>query len=318
MLAGDVADPVFGDARAVGYVDLVQPDRAGSVEADDVTSVQLRLRRDYVYGDTTTALTFALREVEGSWQPTLDYPADTLFDVGPVLATATTSVADTLVTFDLPASWVEANADLLVGDAATFGEEFEGFALVPTERPVPGAVFGFSGPSAQSGLRVIAGEDTLRYPIGEVFSSVAREEIALPPTFVPAQVNSGRGVRLRFSLDGIGPLPVARATLRAPVVASLAEDGPFVRPLVSNARLFGVDGDERVLLADLALGDDAVLSGVVTAALQQVLVGDEEFEAFEVEPAPIPASLDVLPVVRAGGAGEVPRLTLTVIGGPTP
>ena len=323
VLVGDVVDPVFGDVRAVGYLDFTRPAVGDTVEAGDVRSVRLELERAYVYGDTTTVLPLALREVRGRWSVTTDYAADTTFDAGPVLSTASVSVADSVVAFELPAAWVEGNAEaLLAGD---FNEAFEGFAVEPTARPAPGAVFGFQTQSPRTRLRVVTVDDTLSYPVGEVFTSVQRApSAAAPARFVPAQVGTGRGVRLRFPLGEVGPVPLARAVFEAPVDASVSRDGAFVRPLARRAVLFGVTADGDRVFVGLVTVADGVASArsLNLAAVQRGVLGESDFASFELLPGAslgasgavsAPASLDVLPVVRLGGA-EAPRLTLTVAG----
>ena len=324
VLVGDVMDPVFGDARAVGYLDFTRPAVGDTVEAGDVRSVRLELARDYVYGDTTTTLPLALREVRGRWSVTTDYAADTTFDVGPVLAEASVSVADSgVVVFELPASWVAANAEAFL--STDFNEAFEGFAVEPTARPAPGAVFGFQTQSARTRLRVETVDDTLSYPVGEVFTSVQRApSAAVPARFVPAQVGAGRGVRLQFPLGELGPVPLARAVFRAPVETSLARDGAFVRPVARRAALFGVTPDgARVLVGLVTVADgEATTQTLDLDVVQRAVLGETEFTSFELLPGagigaggavPAPASLDVLPVVRLGGA-EAPRFTFTVAG----
>ena len=325
VLVGDVVDPVFGDARAVAYLDLVRP--AIPDDPGDVLVARLELQRTYVYGDTTTTLPLALRQVEGRWSPTLDYPADTTLAAGPVLASSSVSVADGVVAFDLPASWIEANGAALF--AADFNEAFEGFAVEPAARPAPGAVFGFQVASRQTRLRVETTTDTLFYAVGEVFTSLARQALAGTPTrFVPAQVGAGRGVRLRFPLGDVGPLPLARAVFEAPVETALAQDGPFVRPLADRALLYGIDGEGARRLLGLVSVRDGVATTAQTLILSEIqggLLGTVRFESFELVPGAslgavqgttaTPASLDVLPVLRPGGAEAAPRFRLTVVGG---
>ena len=323
VLAGEVSDPVFGDVRAVGYLDFTQPDVPDGTLASDVRSVRLEVQRTYVYGDTTAALALTLRQVDaaaGSWSPTLAYPVDTLLAVGPALAMATATVADDVVGFDLPASWVAANAGLLVGDAAAFNIDFEGFALEPTRPGGAGVVFGFQAQTPRTRLQVITATDTLSYLAGEVFSSVQRGPAPpAPPAFVAAQAGAGRSAGFRFDLGPIGPVPLARAVLRVPLDVSVARDGAFVRPVARRAQLFGVDdatGERRAIALVVVEGDVAtsLQTAAFTEDVQEALTGDLRFDRFELVPAPVPASLDVLPVLRPGGAGG-PRLSLTVIGG---
>ena len=328
VLAGRVADPVFGDARAVAYVDVLQSSALDSgAEAGDVVDAWLELDRVYAYGDTTTALPLELREVQGDWEVDTSYPADTLFATGDVLSTTTVVASDTLRRFDLPDAWVTANAGLLVGD--DFEDDFEGFAIdVPASfAAAPGVVFGFNTFASEgSGLRVVVDEDTLLFPLSEVFTSIATD----PPTMAPAGVlglRAGSGAAIRFDADfsSIGPTPLARARVRLPVDASLARDGAFVRPIADRSFLYGirtVDGEEtRTLLSDNVLydGDDeltVVATGTLTSQVQSLLLDPSEaFERYEVRPVAGIASLNIYPLVLPESQPEAgPRFTLTLIG----
>lgn len=329
VLVGDVTDPVFGDVRAVAYVDAVRPSSVDT-EAEDVRAVWLELRRDYAYGDTTTALPIALRQVNPtpSWSASTRYPADTTFATGDVLTTTTVVIADTLVRFDLPASWVSANAGLLVEDG--FDAAFEGFALEPMGTTEPGAVFGFSTLASRgSRIRIATDEDTLSYALQEVFTSIQREEATMSPTSIyGARASTNGGIRFDADLTALGPLPLSRGSLTLPIDRSFTEAGSFVRPLAARSGLYGVRSADslRAFLGEVVIGadGDARVTNTtrLTPALQQVLLGDETFDRFEVVPsltgvAPvIPVSLDILPVLRPTGPETGPRLTLTVVGRP--
>ena len=328
VLAGRVTEPVFGDARAVAYVDFLQSGALDDdAEAGDVVDAWLQLDRAYVYGDTTTTLPLELRPIQGTWSANRDYPADTLFTVGEVLSTTDVVVADTLRRFDLPASWIAANAALLVG--AEFDDQFEGFALdVPAEfAAAPGAVFGFNTfVSEGSGLRVVVDEDTLLYPLSEVFSSIAVDPPAMAPTETLAiRAGSGRAIRFDADFAAVGPTPLAQARLRLPVDASLAQEGPFVRPIAPLSRLVGIrteDGVENATpLANVAYdGDDELLvldPGPFTQIVQSFLLTPSEgFERYELRPLSTTASLNIFPVRLMPGAPPetAPRFSLTVVG----
>ena len=333
VLAGSVVDPVFGDVRAVAYVDVLRPDGAvpEGTEAADVRDVWLQLDRAYAYGDTTTALPLELRAIEGQWEADTDYRADTLFAVGDVLSTTTVVVADTLRRFDLPASWVRANAGLLVGSGDAFLNGFEGFALQvpPSFAPAPGVVFGFNTfRNEGSGLRVALAEDTLFFPLSEVFSSLATAPPAPSATTLPARAQSQSGLRFSADLTALPRTAISKANLRLPIDVSVARVGPFVRPIEPFARLYGVrldsDGEEvREALATLRrTGDEYVLDDTVplTSVFQQYLVRPQsrDYVRYEVSPASdvvgSPATLNVLPALRPA-PGTAPRFVVTLVGG---
>lgn len=326
VLAGDVIDPAFGDVRAVAYLDLLQAeDLPNDAEAGDVSEAWFEIRRSYAYGDTTAALPLELRPIQGAWEVDAEYPADTLFDVGEALATVEISAADSLRRFDLPASWVSANAALLVGDGFSAG--FEGFALQTPAgyAPAPGVVFGFDTYDTRgTGLRVVVDGDTLLYPLSEVFTSLAVAAPVAPPAGVlPARARSGRAVRFEAAFADLEPTALARARLRLPVDASLAREGAFVRPVATSGLVYGLRGEGesrvRTLLGAVVFDEDELAmtnTTALTTAVQEILLDPAlAFDGYEVIPNPTVVSLDVLPVVLPGpGLAAAPRFTLTLIG----
>lgn len=337
VLVGDVRDPAFGDASAVAYVDALQPAAARDLDAGEVRRVWLEMPRTYAYGDTTTVLPVELRAIEGEWEASTGYPADTAFAVGPALATASLAAADTVARLDLPEAWVRANAATLVGDG--FADAFEGFAVQTAAgfAAAPGVVYGLDTFAQRgAGIRLVTAEaDTLVFPLSEVFSSISTGPPAAPPAeILTVRRGAGAGVRFTADLGDIGAVPLARGVLRLPLDPSYAEDGPFVRPLAPLATLVGVreaagEPDRRVRLGELGVtggGDFAVLdTRALTAELQRVLADptDGGFDRYEVVPPPAPlpnpASLDILPVLRTvPGADRPARFVLTLVGTPLP
>lgn len=331
VLVGSVQDPVFGDARSIAYVDALQPGSAQDLEPAEVSQVWLQMPRRYAYGDTTTTLPVELRAIQGSWEADVSYPADTVFAVGPALTAVDVAVADTMARFDLPESWVRANAATLVGD--TFVDDFEGFALqtAASFAPAPGAVFGLSTFGDGAGIQLVTTEaDTLFFPLSEVFSSIATTAPTAPPVgILPVRRGSGADVRFTADLSGIPPTPLARGILRLPLDQSYAESGTFVRPVAALALLVGVrDGDttERTELGVVALsaaGDFATAdTRALTTVLQGVLTdpGDAGFDRYELLPPAAqlnPASLDILPLLLPTlGMERPPRFVLTLVGAP--
>ena len=338
VLTGAVVDPVFGDAASVAYVDALQPQAAQSLDPSEVAEVWLELPQSYTYGDAATPLPVELRQVQGPWDALASYPSDTTFAVGPALVTVEVDGGGDTYRFTLPPSWVRANAATLVGDS--FGDDFEGFALqaAASFAPAPGAVYGFTTFPPEIGdppvgLRVrTTDQDTLTYPLSEVFSSITTRAPAAPPlTVLPLRRNSGADLRFAADLSTLGAVPLARGVLRLPADTTLAQDGAFVRPLAATGALFGVrevDGGDpvRTPLGTISrVGDDYVVvdSRALTASLQQVFLSPQTsaFTRFEVRPSVLedfsPASLDVLPLLRpVAGMDRPPRFTLTVVGAP--
>ncbi len=324
VLVGSVVDPAFGDARAVAYVDFLQSTALGSsADASQVSAVWLELTRSYVYGDTTTTLPLELRAIQGSWEIDTGYARDTLFATGPALATTEVTAADSTRRFDLPADWVAANAATLV--SSDFSDQFEGFAIdVPAAFAAsPGAIYGFDTfASTGAGLRVVVAEDTLLYPLSEVFTSISGQAPAVAGTSLPVRAGSGQFVSFAADFATVGPSALARAQLRIPVDESLAQQGAFVRPIPQLAVLYGVrdgaDGGRAPIASVNYLGDGLFRisdTSLLTPIVQGILLDPTlAFDRFEIGPALGTASLDIFPVALPASDGPLPRFTLTVVG----
>lgn len=186
ILAGMVHDPVLGQYEVQGYFDITavtsENFRAGSVE-----SAELRLRRTYVYGDSTSELRAALREISEDWS-TDDIAAGTSFATGQIITEFTFSATDTLVVVPLPDSWISEN-DAILRDPDV-GNLFHGFRIDPV---AGNAVVGF-GPQGAT-LFARTASDSLSYPVGKAYPFVERSG----PADMPED---------RFLMQaGIGPIP---------------------------------------------------------------------------------------------------------------
>ena len=337
VLVGQVTDAEFGDARAVAYVDFLRPQIPDDVAAGNVREVWLEMVRSYTYGDTTATLPVSLSQIQGTWEASQDYARDTLLATGGVLSTTDVVQADSLVRFDLPASWVSQNAGALI--SSSFNDDFEGFALqaAPGFAPAPGVVFGLStffGAGARLQLAYVGDQgeaDTLSYALSEVFSSVASQPPAAAGATLPLRRGSGVALRFTADLGALSQIPLARGILRLPLDPSLAQVGTFVRPLARQSALLGVrdvEGGEPTYtpLGTVTVdGNRALLveTGTLTAQLQRLLLdpAGSGFDRYEVRPAIDPefnpASLDILPVrLPSLDASQSPRLTLTLVGAP--
>ncbi len=329
VLAGSVVDPEFGDVTTVAYIDFSRvPELTDGVAGSDILEAWVELDPNYVYGDTTTALPLELRPILGSWDVESEIPPDSLFTVGEVLSTTEIASSDSLRRFDIPQSFVRANADLFVSDG--FGDNFDGFALqVPAGfMPSPGAVIGFGTLESQgAGLRLATASDTLVFPLFDVFTSIdARPPLTPPSMYVPVRAGSRAALQFKADFSGLGITPLANARLLLPTEQSLYEVGPFVRPVTSSALLFGIrtndaGEDVRISLGTVVLNSEGV--GVLsdprafTSSIQQLLFDPDarRYDRFEVLPNPNPTSLDVLPFLLPNdAASRTPRITLTLVG----
>ncbi len=332
VLVGSVRDALYGDAQATAYLDAIAPAQAlPSGFADrPVTGVRLELLRDYAYGDTTASFPVELRQVTATWAPT-GLPADTTLSTGDLLTTATVSGADSLATFDLPASWIAANAGLFT--RSTFTSDFEGFELRAPTVAGDGAVFGFNvsridaNTAARSYLRVATERDTVRFRVSEVYSRLTPGTPGLaPPGRLLLRAGSGTGAKLSFTFADVLRQPLAQAVFRVPLDASLGgAQGTFKRPIARLATLWArPTAGESAFITSLrpatgSLDIRTTQNTGLTTLVQQILLERATFRFFEVRFADVlqtaTVSLDVLPVVTDGATpGTQPRLTLTVVG----
>jgi hypothetical protein len=328
LLVGRVDDPLVGGAEAVAYLDVRPPGNLPSgFRGRTILSATLRLSRTYVYGDSTLTLPLALAEVAGNWSP-VGAPADTNFVTGPPITTANVAAADTLVEIALPASWVSAREAVLRSDSVNTA--FDGFQL-RLDGPPPGAgvVLGFltaTSTATRSALRLTTSEDTVDYPIVEVFTSLTRTADAAPaPDRLLLRAGLNEAIALTFALEGFDSLAVAGAALRLSADPALTETPGFHRPLPPSIALYGVREDSsRAFLDTAPLDEDtdtySFTSGALTSAVQRATLGDPVFVRFEVVTPSSPLSLDVLPLVLGpppGVPAEERRPRLVVTGIPT-
>ena len=201
--------------------------------------VQLRLVRDFVYGDTLATLPVEVREITEAWSPD-GLPSDTTLATGPVLTTGTLAAQDTLVTFDLPAAYIAANTTALRDSLDAL---FEGFQIRVPEGmgPTPGAVIGFNAkpighPPHRRGLPGRR-RDHARHgglpPRRGLHGPRAAATPAAPPTGSCCATARPRSLALDFDLDALNNVPLANATFRIPLDRGLLDTGmAFNRPLV--------------------------------------------------------------------------------------
>lgn len=327
VLVGHVEDPLVGTASATAYLDIRPPASIPSgFRERAITSVTLRLLRDFVYGDSTAELSLELRAVSAEWDP-LDLAPDTALATGELIASFTVTASDTLVELALPAAWVAANTDLLRDEDVA--SEFHGFRLSLAEGASPGAVIGFrtSTQSAITGLlRVETSQEEVDYPVAETFTALTWEGAPTAPADrALLRVGDDRVLAFTFDLDGLDTLAVAGGAVRIDLDRALLDADGFSRPLPSAVALYGIADNAdstRVLLTQAAIPPNAetltFASGVLSSVIQRDLLGTRTFARFEVVMPTAPLGLYVLPVVLGPAPATPPedrrpRLTLTVV-----
>ena len=291
ILAGRVDDPLLGVYDVQGYF-RVTPITSDDFRSGTVETVELRLSRSYVYGDSTGAIEFALREVLEDWEAKGLEPGVS-FQVGPILTQFTLQPGDTSATIPLPDDWVQRHEAALRN--LDTNDSFHGFRLDPVSGS---AVIGF-GPTNAT-LFASTATDSLSFPMGQAYPHVARTtEAELPPHRFLMQAGSGPipGFSAAMPDDGSlgdGPSrPGAFAVNRAAFTlwvdtttmhASTPEH--FVRPLLRTLDLFGISQEGTTLRLDRATMDDhgrfVFESSTLTQVVQNALLGLDTFEEFEI------------------------------------
>ncbi|MEM6327957.1 MAG: hypothetical protein AAF791_12630 [Bacteroidota bacterium] len=334
LLFGAFTDDILGDTRATAYLDARNATGSSAFEERAVEQVQVELVRSIVYGDTLGTVPVEIREVTASWNPE-GLPTDTTLTTGDLLATGTVSAQDSVVTLDLPQSFIDAN-DLAVGDSIpAFFQDFEGFQLTVPDGSMSNAVVGFN--AAASHLVFIGEEydddgdtvrDTVRYDLVEVYTALARTEADEVTDRFLLRDGDSDVLGFRFNVDDLTSLPIANASIRIPIDRAAVEtpDG-FNRPLPTIVTLFAMldDGTRAVVLeANVPASGDVITiqDRDLTVLMQSILLGRQSIQYLEIGHPPSPLGLSVLPILveeeatPTPGSLRRPRLSILTVGSP--
>jgi len=324
VLVGAAIDPMLGDVSAFAYADIIAPETVpdGYFERP-IIAATLRLVRNYVYGDSTVSVPLQLYQMDASWLP-IGAPSDTTFDAGALLLETTVLAEDSVVALGLPASWISQYDEILQSD--TVASAIDGFQIRLPDGVVPGAVMGFD--TALSTLEVRTAQDTVDYPLFEVFSHIDRDDAAPPPTDrIVLRSGAGEALALTFPFVDFDNLPLANATLRLTVDPALLNEPGFARPIPASLSLFGrTESGDRLAILDASLNEASnsysFTSATLTALVQEALIGDAIVDRFELSVTSSTASVDALPLIigpepLAGETDSRPRFALTVIPRPS-
>ena len=297
VLAGMVHDPVLGQYEVQGYFDITAV-TSDDFRADTVKKVELRLRRTYVYGDSTSELRAVLREISEDWGMD-DIPTGTSFATGPIIKEFTFSASDTLVKVELPDSLVS-ELDPILRDPDV-GDLFHGFRIEVEGNADAVVGFGTLGTT----LLATTGSDSLFYPIGKTYAFVERSASAdIPENRFLMQ--AGIGPLPEFSLSVSSdiytsgePFSVNRATLTLWAdTLSLRQNTPthFERPLLRTLDLYArVSSDSAYALAGRSTMDSRgrfVFEGTALVRnIEEYITEDIEFEIRIPDPENLPATL---------------------------
>ncbi|MEX1055125.1 MAG: hypothetical protein WED81_03785 [Rhodothermales bacterium] len=288
ILIGQVDDPLLGLIEVDAYVDYASSS-SSDFRSGTIQTAELRFLPDYVYGDTTSIVRAAVRQIQSAWS-SVGLPADTSFSVGPVLTEFTYDPSDTLIVVPLPQDWIATNDVLL--RSTSFAADFHGFQIEPIEG---NAVVGFGYGS--STLRVRTAADSASFASSVVYLAGRRQgDPVLPQNRILLQASAGPAAAFSFNIDAedLPPSAINRAVIAFTAdTLALTQNLPasFVRPQIAALDLYGISPDGSIAFlarSELRNGrfifDSPFLAGVV----QDIQFGERTFVRYELRvPAPI-------------------------------
>lgn len=320
LLVGEVMDMLAGNTRAEGYFDFIPTTSVPEGFLDSpILGAELRLVRSYVYGDSMSTLPLVFYQIDETWSPA-DAPADTTFEVGAQLGAVTFPASDTLLTFDLPSNWISEFDTTIRSDSVI--SAIEGFQVRLSEGTMPNVVVGFEGPSSR--LRLRTAQDTVDFPIAEIFSRIEREDpVSTPDGIRLLRDGSGEALAFTFPVDTLGTRAVASAALKLTIDTDVLDTGDgFTRPLPETLALYLRDQDDNRLLVTTAERGDTnqfiFTSSALTSLLQREVLGEAFVTQFEVGYLASPSTINVLPIIvgpepAPGDPDQRPRFALTLV-----
>ncbi len=307
VLVGEIEDPLTGQISANGFLDFTGT-FSGS-DSETIMSVQLKLSRNYNYGDTLEAVEFSLHQILTAWSQS-GLQADTMLNIGPEILAVST--LDTLTTIDLPVSWINANEGILRG--SEFESEFHGFALIGNGSS---QVVGFN--SASSMLELTSSNTSTIYTVNSTYTQIDRGgPLNIPDGLVLFQDGAGPAIGMNFALDEYTNLPINGVVLvfRADVATSQLTPVNFVRPMPEILQLVAVSRDDRgpaILVGQTTMNDNGeyLFSGPdVSTFFQRVLFGAQDYAHFELRAPVLSHSLNSI-LFHGSDAGDLsPRATI--------
>lgn len=250
FLVGRVDDPIGGTITANGYVDFLGRTDLPALlyEADsDSISAELRFFTTYVHGDTLSSTEVRILELSQEADMT-GARADSSFEAGGVVTSTSISPTDSLVTIDLPQSWLSETLSTLrdtSDEGSAFQDAFHGFKLAANGG---NAVMGFS--SANFTLRLEHKSDSTiaaDYVGFKTFTHIERAEVPTPPPdrfLLQDGVGIGLAMNWKFDenpLDSLKNSPLNRAEIYVPADTTTLQENSgaasFVRPLAGGFRV---------------------------------------------------------------------------------
>lgn len=321
VLAGTVNDPLFGTIAAKGYIDVtLSSSQSSDYRNGTITSVQLELQPNYVYGDSVATTSVVISEMQEAW-PSTAMTSDTTLPAGVEITRVDFSYAnDTSLVVDFPEEWFSSRSAVLL--SANILDEFHGFELSTTD---PAAVVGFD---ATSGIvHIVTTTGTADLVISKIFTHLDRSGDGNIPDG-RAAIQDGIGQNLSFSFDfqadSIQGAGISRAVIELTVDQASMDDVPenFYRPAPTQYDFLGVREDGSVaLLRSAVLGADNTIRFVSSSAaagestivriIQQAAAGNTEFTEYRTRIGEVQAAINSVLVFAPGSDQRAPHAIVT-------
>ncbi len=288
VLVGSVDDPLTGQIVTHGFLDF-DGDFSGA-PSDNISRVQLKLSRNYNFGDTLATIQFELHQILKEWDHT-GRRSDTGLDIGPTIMSVTTQ--DTLTIVDLPDSWISENESIL--RSADFETDFHGFALIENGS---GQVIGFT--STRTVLEVTSSGGLTTYNVSGTHTQIERRRPSDAPSgFLLFQDGAGPAIELDFAFDEFENQPIngVEFVFNVDMAASQAAPENFVRPLPQILQMVAVpldDTDPAVLIGQTNLNNGMYRFSErdVSIFFQRVFFGSQQYSRLELRAPVINHSLN--------------------------
>ncbi|WP_457651998.1 hypothetical protein [Rhodocaloribacter sp.] len=315
-LSGRVEDPLLGTIVSTGNVDFREP--AGITDVfrnGQITEATLQLVVDYAYGDTSRALTLALRDIPDEWDAA-GSTADTVIQAAPEIVTEfNVSPTDSLVGIALPDAWIEAHSAEVRSE--NFNDDFHGFQFEPVEGD---AVVGFSAIGVR--LIVVSGGETASFTIAKSLSTIVRTDVPdLGPDLLALQDGVGTSVEVDFDFlaDSLKDTAVSRAVFLFPTdsLTMAAQTPPgFVRPRLGELSLVGITEAgpalELIRTSPDAEGRYRFEASGLRNIVQSMVLGKSTFERFRLTVPTDDNTINAALFYRSASGLQRPEAVLTL------
>lgn len=278
FLAGTVDDDIAGTIAAEGYVDFLPPSSIPDIIREASPSelqVRLTLTPEFVHGDTSSSVELSLATLNEEAALDSARSTETFGPATTINKTFSISPADSVVSLNLPSSWLTPTREIVLKDSARFADDFHGFRISSTD---PQAVVGFTHSNATLRLESTESDASASYSAVKSFTHVERRsQPSVPPNRRLLVGGLGTGLTMTLNVpDSLNDVPLNQASFTIQADTSAVTEGipsTFVRDAANGFRL------EGALLSENELGAPR---GQVCARLIEFNVSED------IENCPIP------------------------------